>query len=544
MTTATVAPYRSAQPAGQDGFAQLLRAEWTKFRTVHGWIIGMIVAALLMLIVGLLGVQNGVTCGSGSSNGPSAPTLSGAACLPKFPTGPGGEAVTDSFYFVRQSLTGNGSITAEMTSLTGAYQAGTGRVPVGAPGTNLTPGLQQWSKAGIIIKASTKPGSAYAAMMVTGSHGVRMQYDYTQDIAGLPGSVSPADPRWLRLTRSGDVITGYESADGTHWTPVGTADLAGLPSTVPVGLFATSPAYTHFATSFGGGTGTGGPSLATGVFDHISVSRGQHNGAWAGGIIGSPAGFGPNSQAGEGFQQAGGTFTVTGAGDIAPVVTGPGAQAGAGTIQEHLVGTFAGLIAVMVVATMFMTAEYRRGLIRITLAANPRRGGVLAAKAVVIGLVTFVMGLVTAAIAVPVGVHLSHDQGLYMLPVSWLTAVRVVVGTAALLAVGAVLALAVGTILRRSAAAVTAVIVGVVLTYILGVVPGVLPSGAGLWLLRLTPAAGFAVQQSTPAYPQVYNSYLPPDYYPLAPWAGFAVLCGYAVLAVGLAVFLLRRRDA
>jgi uncharacterized membrane protein len=32
--------------------------------------------------------------------------------------------------------------------------------------------------------------------------------------------------------------------------------------------------------------------------------------------------------------------------------------------------------------------------------------------------------------------------------------------------------------------------------------------------------------------------------YPLAPWAGFAVLCGYAVLAMGLAFFLLRRRDA
>jgi hypothetical protein len=35
-----------------------------------------------------------------------------------------------------------------------------------------------------------------------------------------------------------------------------------------------------------------------------------------------------------------------------------------------------------------------------------------------------------------------------------------------------------------------------------------------------------------------------PGWYPLAPPAGFAVLCGYAVLAMGLAVFLLRRRDA
>ena len=26
----------------QDGFAQLLHAEWTKFRTVRGWVIGMV----------------------------------------------------------------------------------------------------------------------------------------------------------------------------------------------------------------------------------------------------------------------------------------------------------------------------------------------------------------------------------------------------------------------------------------------------------------------------------------------------------------------
>ena len=36
--------------AGRDGFAQLLRAEWTKFRTVRGWVIGMVVAALVIVL--------------------------------------------------------------------------------------------------------------------------------------------------------------------------------------------------------------------------------------------------------------------------------------------------------------------------------------------------------------------------------------------------------------------------------------------------------------------------------------------------------------
>jgi len=118
-----------------------------------------------------------------------------------------------------------------------------------------------------------------------------------------------------------------------------------------------------------------------------------------------------------------------------------------------------------------------------------------------------------------------------------------VAGTAALLAVAAVLALASGAVLRRSAAAVAAAIVGTVLPYLLAV--SVLPTGAAQWLLRVTPAAAFAVQQSVVQYPQVDNVYTPAaGYFPLAPWNGFAVLAGWTALTLGLAMFLLRRRDA
>jgi ABC-type transport system involved in multi-copper enzyme maturation permease subunit len=198
----------------------------------------------------------------------------------------------------------------------------------------------------------------------------------------------------------------------------------------------------------------------------------------------------------------------------------------------------------IVVATMFITAEYRRGLIRTTLAASPRRGRGLVAKAVVLGWVAFVAGLAAAVVAVPLGERILRANGGHLDPVSSLTQVRVVAGTAALLAVAAVLALAVGALLRRSAAAVTAVIVAMVLPYVLAVA-SVLPAGAAGWLLRLTPAAAFAIQQSLHQYPQVTAAYAPlAGYFPLAPWAGFAVLCGYAALALGLAALLLRRRDA
>jgi hypothetical protein len=528
----TLAPYRSELRTGRDGFAQLLRAEWTKFRTVRGWVIGMIV--VLLVIVGL-GALTGANSECGSQMGPNAPML---AC-PAPPTGPGGEWVTDSFYFVRQPLAGNGSITVRVTSLTGLYSThGAAVAGGGSPTAGMTPGVQPWTKAGIIIKASTHEGAAYAAMMVTGSHGVRMQWDFTHDVAGQAGTVSAASPRWLRLTRSGDTITGYDSADGAHWTRVGAATLSRLPSTTQSGLFATSPGYSVNTTSLGGGSSKGGPTLATGTFDQVSQQGAWPAGRWTGQDIQRTTDVALPALP-QGFTQAGGRLTVTGSGDIAPSTDN------VDSVKKTLAGTFAGLIAVVVIGVMFITVEYRRGLIRTTLAASPRRGRVLAAKAVVLAAVTFLAGLVAVAVTIPLGERLLHENGNPIPPVTAFTWLQVVAGTAALLAVSAVLGLAVGTLLRRSAGAVTAVIAGIVLPYLLATVPGILPVGAEQWLLRVTPAAGFAVQQTLTQYPQVHTVYTPgTGYFPLSPWAGFAVLCAWAAAALALALFLLRRRDA
>jgi ABC-type transport system involved in multi-copper enzyme maturation permease subunit len=503
---------------GSDEFPSLLRAEWIKFRSVRGWVIAMIFAALAIIVLAV-GPSGQGSCGK---RGP------GSACTQLL--GPGGEAVTDSFYLVHQPLTGNGSITVRLTALTG-------QIPDGA--RRYKPGLVGWAKAGIIVKAGTGQGSAYAAMMVTGDHGVRMQYDYTGDVPGLAGPASPASPRWLRLTRSGDTLTGYDSADGGHWARVGTVHLAGLPATVQGGLFATSPQYSQ--TSLGVMSASGGPSQATGTFDQLSLAAGWHVGAWAGTAIGPPQG--PAAGPSGGFSDAAGRLTVTGTGDIAPSVAG---VAGLGfTIAQTLAGLFIGLIVVVVVGAAFMTAEYRHGLIRVTLAAAPRRGQVLAAKAAVIGAVTFAAGLAGTAVAVIAGQRVMRGNGVYLWPVTALTEVRVIVGTAAVLAVAAVIALAIGTLLRRSAVAVAAVIAVTVLPYVLIVAIPVLPAGAANWVARLSPAAAFAVQQTLPQYPQVDNVYVPSEgYYPLPPLAGFAVLVAWAALALGLAALRLRRSDA
>ena len=538
----TITPYRSTARDARDGFGQLLHAEWTKFRTVRGWVIGMILAALITAGLGVFIAKTAIpSCSAQTSGGQHGPVQHGAACgQPVYTLGPGGEPVQDQFYFVRQPLAGNGSITVRMTSLAehgGGYEDN--GQPVGPQPRILVP----WSKAGLIIKDGTRQGSAYAAMMVTGGNGVRMQWNYTGDTPGLPGAVSAASPRWLRLTRDGDTVIGYDSADGAHWTQVGTVALAGLPPTVQAGLFVASPQDVVRTSSLGVGNASSNPTQATAVFDHVSRTGTWPASAWTGGYLlrGGEMGVLRN-----GYHQAAGRFTVSGSGDIAPIVAGPGEDDGgpAITVRDYLLGTFAGLIAVAVVATVFMTAEYRRGLIRTTLAASPVRGRVLAAKAIVIGGVAFVAGLAAAAGAVLIATEIGRSSGSSVFPEPWPAELRIIAGTAALVAVAAIFTLAVATVVRRSATAILIVIVTIVIPFVLSAPPGI-PAGVTDLLLRITPAAAFALQQAAPQYYQVQAAYAPPNgYYPLAPWTGFAVLCGWTALALVLAAYLLRRRDA
>jgi hypothetical protein len=374
-----------------------------------------------------------------------------------------------------------------------------------------------------------------------------MQDNYLNDRAGRPGQVSAADPRWLRLTRSGDTITGEASADGIHWSRVATVRLAGMPAGVSAGLFVACPDAVQ-------GRGTV-PAAATAVFGRPGLQGRWPQGRWKGEQIGAGAatfgGYPPVPTGGAedihgprmsgGFARSGDGFTVTGAGDIAPATRSD--LPAAGDVSDLLFGTFPALIALCVVGALFITTEYRHTLIEATLAAGPHRTRVLAAKAIVLGCVTYVTSLPATALALPVGARIARAHGIYLFPVTTATAVRVAFGTAALLALTAVFALGVGTVLRRSATAVTTVVVALVLPHLLVLTP-ILPASAQRWLTLVTPEAAFAVHQTLTPYPQVDSVYTPADgYYPLGPWTGLAVLGGYAAVALGLAAILLRRRD-
>jgi ABC-type transport system involved in multi-copper enzyme maturation permease subunit len=542
-----LAPYRSSvAPARPPGFRSLLLAEWTKLRTVRGFIVALLLIVLLPVGVTLLSHSE---CSIGNGSGQSF------AC-PAAPVGPDGEAVDDNFYFVHQSLPAGGSITVQVTGLTGQYNAPAGnRVRVGQQ-SPLVPGIQPWSKAGIMIKASTRQGSAYAAMLVTGSNGTRMQWDYTGDTAGLSGDVSASSPRWLRLVRSGSTVTGYDSLDGATWTEVGHYQVHGLPAsgTVQVGLFAASPSHTTITESIGNSQGNSSPALATGTFADVAVSGTSGSGGWTGTTIGSgtgpaipgqPAPSGPASVFDGSYHQGGpAAFTVSGSGEIAPDVPGGPDSIGA-SVQVALSGIFIALIVVIILGALFVAAEYRRGMIRVTFAAAPSRWKVLAAKSTVLGAATFAASLIAVGVTLPLGLHLLRAGGNPIDPIPALTEARIVVGTALLLALAAVLALAIGAMARRSVVAIVTVIVVIFIPYILVNVANLLPGATQVWLLRGLPIAAFSIQQPYPAYHQVATAYTSSNgYYPLSPWAGLGVLLLWAAVALVTASWLLRRRDA
>ncbi|HEX3513120.1 MAG TPA: ABC transporter permease subunit [Trebonia sp.] len=501
------------------GFIRLLWAEFTKFRTVRAWMIALCAAAAVFVLLSFLSA------------------FESRAPVPAPPVGAGGEAVSDTYTFMSQPLAGDGTLTARVASLSGGYtslsptlSSGLGESSKVQPGSQLHPGLAPWAKAGIILEPDTNQGTDYAAVMVTGSHGVQMQDDYTHDSPGLVGAVGAPSPRWLRLTRAGDVITGYDSTDGTHWTKIGTARLTGLPHMVQVGLFVTSPVY------FPAGADVGTPSVATASFDQVSARGDLPRRSWTGDAI-TGSGFYPLVPSASTWQQrSAGAFTISGSGDIAPLVGDiiSAQWAGASIVN----GTIAALLFVIVLGTLFATSEYRHGLIRATFAACPHRGRVLAAKTVVAGSLAFAAGAIATAIAEVITRRVLAANGSYLFPQCGPDLARVIIGTGLFLGLAAALAVALGTMLRRSAVAIAAAIVLLVL-------PGILGSQSGNWLMRLTPTAAFAIQATLPRSNLVTSAYTPPNgYFPIGPWAGLGALAAYTAAALAAATWLLLRRDA
>ncbi len=187
-------------------------------------------------------------------------------------------------------------------------------------------------------------------------------------------------------------------------------------------------------------------------------------------------------------------------------------------------------VTAVVLGALTATAEYGTGMIRATLAAMPRRGTVLAAKALVLAGTLFVAGVVTAVLgwvggnaylsAEGVGISLGDDGML-----------RALVGSGLYMAGLGLLAMATGLLLRSTAAAVSVVLA---LVFVVGNLVILLPGALGEWLTKLMPGnAGARI-----ATPESFNPML------LDPWTGFAVFAAEVAVVLAVAAVVFRRRDA
>ncbi len=138
-------------------------------------------------------------------------------------------AASDQFHFVYQPLSGDTVLRARA-----ATQANT----------------SSWAKAGVMLRATTDPGSPYYAAFVTPANGVAVQWRKTQAGGTTQKTTAGATPVYLEVSRSGNTFTAYTSPDGTSWTAVpGSTVTFAMPAGVLAGLAATSHSASRLGTA-------------------------------------------------------------------------------------------------------------------------------------------------------------------------------------------------------------------------------------------------------------------------------------------------------
>ena len=154
-----------------------------------------------------------------------APTAGGQNFAGSNPTvtGGGGDiwGTSDSFHYVWQPLPAGGTISAQILSQGNS---------------------SGWAKGGLMIRATTDPGSPYYAVFVTPSNGIVVQWRAAQGGASTQIGTTGTVPVYLRITQTGTAFSAAMSTDGVTWTavPGSGITLAGLAGPALAGLAVTS----------------------------------------------------------------------------------------------------------------------------------------------------------------------------------------------------------------------------------------------------------------------------------------------------------------
>ena len=201
--------------------------------------------------------------------------------------------------------------------------------------------------------------------------------------------------------------------------------------------------------------------------------------------------------------------------------------------QQSLAGLYIGQLIIGVLGVLVISSEYSTGMIRTTLMTNPHRGMMIAAKGVVFTVVALVTSLITSFTAFFLGQALMSSHHMST-TIGSPNVLRAVIGGALFLTACGVLAFGLGLLIRHSAGGIGAM---VGLLFVVTILINFLPQGWQDHVDKWIPA--LAGGQLWMAVAQ------PPGSTPMfGPWPSFAVLCGYAAIAVAAAVILFRKRDA
>jgi len=199
-------------------------------------------------------------------------------------------------------------------------------------------------------------------------------------------------------------------------------------------------------------------------------------------------------------------------------------------VTTSLNGVIFAVVAFGVLGVLLTGGEYSTGMIRSSLAAVPRRLPVLWGKLAVFAGSIFSVSLAASFISFFLGQALlsSHHLGV---PITAHDALRSVIGAALYLTVAGLIGLALGALLRNTAAGIatfTAVF------FVIPLLATLLPASISNHLAQYLPSnAGSAIWGGAAYVPNA-----------LAPWTGFALLCGYAAVLIGAGAWRLRRSDA
>jgi hypothetical protein len=172
---------------------------------------------------------------------------------------------SDQFHYMYRKLSGDGEIVAHVVD--------------NGTGTNA------WAKGGVMIRETLDANSKHMLMALTGGEGGGIAFQGRPETGGRSnsyhGDITASPPYWVKLTRVGNTITAYSSADGVDWVLFTDTSPDGaqtnpidveMAADVYIGLFVTSHQSGELRTYTFDNVSTKGKVGSTAVNQDIGIS--------------------------------------------------------------------------------------------------------------------------------------------------------------------------------------------------------------------------------------------------------------------------------